>query len=73
MRTHFVRLRAALALLLVGSGLLFGVGSTVERNQHHAEQHRGVEIGDHRSLSRSSMRSLTASFLMRTGGGSGTF
>jgi hypothetical protein len=39
MGTHFVRLRAAVVLLLVGSGLLFAVGSTVERNQHHGEQH----------------------------------
>jgi hypothetical protein len=31
------RLRAALALLLVGSGLLFAIGSTIERHQHHAE------------------------------------
>ena len=30
-------LRAALVLLLVGSGVLFGVGSTIERHQHHAE------------------------------------
>jgi hypothetical protein len=36
-RTHLTRLRAALALLLVGSGLLFTVGSTIERHQHHAE------------------------------------
>jgi hypothetical protein len=41
MRTHFVRLRAALVLLLVGSGLLFAVGSTIERNQHHSE-HRST-------------------------------
>jgi len=31
------RLRAAIALLLVGSGLLFAIGSTIERHQHHAE------------------------------------
>ena len=31
------RLRAALVLLLVGSGLLFAIGSTIERHQHHAE------------------------------------
>jgi hypothetical protein len=31
-------LRAALVLLLVGSGLLFAIGSTVERHQHHAER-----------------------------------
>ena len=37
MRTHFTRLRAALVLLLVGSGLLFAIGSTIERHQHHAE------------------------------------
>jgi hypothetical protein len=36
-RTHITRLRAALALLLVGSGLLFAIGSTIERHQHHAE------------------------------------
>jgi hypothetical protein len=31
------RLRAALVLLLVGSGLLFAIGSTIERRQHHGE------------------------------------
>jgi hypothetical protein len=31
------RLRAALVLLLVGSGLLFAIGSTIERHQHHNE------------------------------------
>lgn len=39
MRTHLPRLRAALVLLLVGSGLLFGIGSTIERRQHHGEHH----------------------------------
>lgn len=38
MTTHFRRLRATLVLLLVGSGLLFAVGSTIERHQHHNEQ-----------------------------------
>ena len=38
MRTDLTRLRAALVLLLVGSGLLFAIGSTIERHQHHAEQ-----------------------------------
>ncbi|HXL42568.1 MAG TPA: hypothetical protein VN960_00760 [Gaiellaceae bacterium] len=38
MRTHLTRLRATLALLLVGSGLLFAIGSTIERRQHHAQQ-----------------------------------
>jgi hypothetical protein len=37
-RTHLTRLRATLVLLLVGSGLLFAIGSTIERHQHHAEQ-----------------------------------
>jgi hypothetical protein len=37
MRTHVTRLRAALVLLLVGSGVLFAIGSTIERHQHHAE------------------------------------
>ena len=37
MRTHLFRLRAALALLLVGSGILFLVGSTIERNHRHHE------------------------------------
>ncbi len=37
MRTHLTRLRAALVLLLIGSGLLFAIGSTIERHQHHAE------------------------------------
>jgi hypothetical protein len=35
MRTQLTRLRAALVLLLVGSGLLFAIGSTIERHQHH--------------------------------------
>jgi hypothetical protein len=39
MRTHFTRLRAALVLLLVGTGLLFAIGSTIERHHHHAEHH----------------------------------
>lgn len=38
MRTHLTHLRAALVLLLVGSGLLFAIGSTIERHQHHNEQ-----------------------------------
>jgi hypothetical protein len=38
MRTQLTRLRAALVLLLVGSGLLFAIGSTIERHQHHNEQ-----------------------------------
>ncbi len=37
MRTQLTRLRAALVLLLVGSGLLFAIGSTIERHQRHAE------------------------------------
>jgi hypothetical protein len=45
MRTHFVRLRMALAVLLVGSGLLFAIGSTIERHQHHAE-HRSAAVGE---------------------------
>jgi hypothetical protein len=31
------RLRAALVLLLVGSGVLFAIGSTIERHQHRSE------------------------------------
>jgi hypothetical protein len=38
MRTQLPRLRTALVLLLVGSGLLFAIGSTIERHQHHNEQ-----------------------------------
>jgi hypothetical protein len=38
MRTQLTRLRATLVLLLVGSGLLFAIGSTIERHQHHNEQ-----------------------------------
>jgi hypothetical protein len=30
-------MRAALGILFVGSGLLFAIGSTIERHQHHAE------------------------------------
>lgn len=41
MRTHLTRLRAALVLLLVGSGLLFAIGSTIEPDQHHIE-HRAA-------------------------------
>ena len=44
MRTHFVSLRAALVLLLVGSGVLFAVGSSVERSQHHDEHHPAAEV-----------------------------
>jgi hypothetical protein len=33
------RLRAALVLLLVGSGVLFAIGSTIERHQLHATRH----------------------------------
>src|SRR5262249_13350622 len=36
-RTQLTRLRAALVVLLVGSGLLFAIGSTIERHQHHSE------------------------------------
>jgi hypothetical protein len=38
MRTQLTRLRAALVLLLVSSGLLFAIGSTIERHQYHNEQ-----------------------------------
>jgi hypothetical protein len=38
MRTQLTRLRAALVLLLVGSGLLFAIGSTIERHQHREER-----------------------------------
>jgi hypothetical protein len=38
MRTHLTRLRGALVVLLVGSGLLFAIGSTIERHQDHNEQ-----------------------------------
>ena len=37
MRTHLTRLREALMLLLVGSAVLFAIGSTIERHQHHKE------------------------------------
>jgi hypothetical protein len=37
MRTHLTRLRTALVLLLVGSAVLFLVGSTIERNNRHHE------------------------------------
>jgi len=37
MRTQLTRLRAALVLLLVGTGLLFAIGSTIERHQHRGE------------------------------------
>jgi hypothetical protein len=38
MRIHLTPLRAALALLLVASAILFLVGSTIERNHRHHEQ-----------------------------------
>jgi hypothetical protein len=38
MRTQLTRLRTALVLLLVGSGLLFAIGSTIERHQNQNEQ-----------------------------------
>lgn len=37
MRTHFLRVPAALGVLLVGSAILFLVGSTIERNHRHHE------------------------------------
>lgn len=37
MRTHLTLLRGALALLLVVTGCLFAVGSTIERHQRHHE------------------------------------
>jgi len=37
MRTHSTGLRGALVLLLVGSAILFLVGSTIERNHRHHE------------------------------------
>jgi len=46
MRTHLTRLRVALVLLLVGSGLLFAVGSTIERHQHHNEPASAGERGE---------------------------
>jgi hypothetical protein len=36
-RTHLTRLGAVLVLLLVSSGLLFAIGSTIERHRHHSE------------------------------------
>ena len=42
MRTLLTRLRAALVLLLVGSGLLFAIGSTIERHQTHPEHPPGA-------------------------------
>src|SRR5438093_10338105 len=42
MRTPLTRLRAALVLLLVSSGLLFAIGSTIQRHQHHSEPHPNV-------------------------------
>ena len=38
MRTHSTLLRGALALLLVATGCLFAVGSTIERNHRHHER-----------------------------------
>ena len=37
MRTYLITLRGALVLLLVGSAILFFVGSTIERNHCHHE------------------------------------
>ena len=37
MGMHITRLRAGLVLLLVGSAILFLVGSTIERNHRHHE------------------------------------
>lgn len=45
MRTQLTRLRVALVLLLVGSGLLFAIGSTIERHQHHNEHPAAVKSG----------------------------
>jgi hypothetical protein len=38
-RTYSKRLRALLAVLLATSGVLFAVGSTIERHQHSTEHH----------------------------------
>lgn len=38
MRAHPTRLSAALMLLLVGSAVLFAIGSTIERHKHRGEQ-----------------------------------
>lgn len=54
MRTHSTRLCAALVLLLVGSGLLFAVGSTIERHQHHNEPAAAGESGGETSSGESS-------------------
>jgi hypothetical protein len=45
MRMHLTPLRAALALLLVASAILFLVGSTIERNNRHHEQTPAVQTG----------------------------
>jgi hypothetical protein len=37
MRTHLTPLQGALVALLIGSAVLFLVGSTIERNHHHQE------------------------------------
>ncbi len=37
MRTHLLRVPAALGVLLVGSAILFLIGSTIERNHRHHE------------------------------------
>lgn len=42
MRAHLSPLRGLLVLLLVGSGILFLVGSTVERNHRHLESTKPV-------------------------------
>jgi hypothetical protein len=46
MRTQLTRLRAALVLLLVGSGLLFAIGSTIERHQQHKEPAASKPAGE---------------------------
>ena len=51
MRTQLTRLRAALVLLLVSSGLLFAIGSTIERHQHHSEPHPSAAASTERSRS----------------------
>src|SRR5947209_7069243 len=43
MWTQLTRLRAALVLLLVGSGLLFAIGSTIERHEHHKEHPAAIK------------------------------
>ena len=70
MRTHLTLLQGALALLLVVTGCLFAVGSTIERHHRHHEStttKSSETTGVNRSHSASSPWSRRSCSLQRSG------